>query len=698
MAGGQLHTVISHLRRLIGRENGCTLMDAQLLDDFVLRRDEASFEVLVWRHGSMVLELCRRVLRDEHEAEDAFQAVFLVFARKASSIGKRESVGSWLYKVAYRIALRARARRVAALARQEPAADLLARPGSDDLVWRDLRPLLDEEIDRLPEKYRAPFVLCYLQGHTNEEAAEQLGCPKGTVLSRLARGRERLRSRLARRGVDLSAGCFAAALSAGTASTEVPAVLIQSTVKAATQFAAGQALTGLVPAAVAALTEGVLHAMFLTKVKIAAVALALLTLAAVAPGARLLGHRARAERPAAAPTQAPVRERAVEPAGPVEPIEPFEPGEPAPAPQAREEQKEAEKATEIVGRVAEVGEGGKSFTLEVVARRRDDDKAKTVEVKIGDRTKVVYQGIGLGGAAPTKGYRAVVRREGSKDVAEQVIFHGMADPLRRGPDLTALVVAVSKDGKTITVEGPARGSRQEDAKRIDVKLTDRTMVVFHAVGPNAAQVADGYFAGVWFEEGSKDTARKIVFRGKEQVERRGGTAPDLVGRVVESTPDGKSFTLAIPPAARGEEPRKVAVKFDDKAPVVYNNVPAGGARLGAGLHARVWLKEGSKDTADRVTFTGTVRERDPQVFGKVAAVSKDSKTITLELRGRGRDEDTPKLDVKITDKTRLAFYGVGPGEAKPAEGLGAQVLLNEGSKDTAAGILFIKPGNGERRR
>ncbi len=201
MADGQLNTVIGQLRRRLGRQSGCTLTDGQLLDDFVTRGDEAAFEVIVWRHGAMVFNLCKRLLHDGHEAEDAFQAAFLVFARKAGSIGKGESVGSWLYKVAYRVALRARAKAARRNIPTEATDEVPAREEPDDVVWRDLRPVLDEEIDRLPEKYRVPFVLCYLEGHTNEEAAEQLGCPKGTVLSRLSRGRERLRSRLALAGL-----------------------------------------------------------------------------------------------------------------------------------------------------------------------------------------------------------------------------------------------------------------------------------------------------------------------------------------------------------------------------------------------------------------------------------------------------------------------------------------------------------------
>src|SRR5262249_4735029 len=154
--------------------------------------------------GLLVLNVCRRVLRDEDDAEDAFQATFLVLARRARSIRRGESLGSWLYKVAYRAALAARAARKRA-GRRTPLADLPAPEPADDPVGRAPRPVLDEEVSRLPDKYRAPFVLCYLEGKTTDEAAEPLGCPRGTVGTRLAWARERLRSRLARRGVALSA-------------------------------------------------------------------------------------------------------------------------------------------------------------------------------------------------------------------------------------------------------------------------------------------------------------------------------------------------------------------------------------------------------------------------------------------------------------------------------------------------------------
>jgi RNA polymerase sigma factor (sigma-70 family) len=284
MASRPLQTVIDHLRRAVTGEQPGDLTDAQLLDAFVRRGDEAAFELLVWRHAAMVLAACRRVLRDRHEAEDAFQATFLVFVRKAACIGKGDSVGSWLHRVASRIALRARSRAAKRPRGPLTGEDVPARAASDEVLWRDLRPVLEEEVERLPEKYRRPFVLCYLEGHTNEQAARQLGCPKGTVLSRLVRGRERLRTRLARRGVVLSGGLLATILMSKAATASVPAALVRLTVKAAIPFAAGNAAAGLVSARTAAWTEGALNAMFMTRLKMSAAIALVVALTATVGG------------------------------------------------------------------------------------------------------------------------------------------------------------------------------------------------------------------------------------------------------------------------------------------------------------------------------------------------------------------------------------------------------------------------------
>ena len=201
MADGHLRLVIRDLRRLVMPQTGMmSLSDAQLLEAFLKRRDEAAFEVLVWRHATMVLNLCRRILRDEHQAEDAFQASFLIFVRKAGSIGKGQHVGTWLYKVASRVALTLRAKLTKQSSRRADFTaidNVPAQEPTDERLQRQLYLALDEEIGRLPEKYRAPIVLRHLRGHTNSEAAAILGCPDGAIRFRLSRGMELLRNRLA---------------------------------------------------------------------------------------------------------------------------------------------------------------------------------------------------------------------------------------------------------------------------------------------------------------------------------------------------------------------------------------------------------------------------------------------------------------------------------------------------------------------
>jgi RNA polymerase sigma factor (sigma-70 family) len=294
-----LDKVIRHLRVSLVSEGSAGLADGELLERVVGQHDEAAFEVLVWRHGAMVLSLCRRLLRREHDAEDAFQATFLVLLRKARTIGKRQALGSWLYKVAFRVALRLRDQQRSR--REQPEVDLPAGDAMPEWIWRDLRPILDEEVHALPEKYRTPFVLCYLEGLTNEEAARQIGCPKGTVLSRLSWARQRLRDRLTRQGVMLSAGALTAALSASTAMAALPAPLVATTVNAAMLLAAGKSLAG-VSAQAAVLTRGVLRDMFLSKMK--TVAAVLLGIGALSLGMSGVAVSALREKPATPPPSA----------------------------------------------------------------------------------------------------------------------------------------------------------------------------------------------------------------------------------------------------------------------------------------------------------------------------------------------------------------------------------------------------------
>jgi RNA polymerase sigma factor (sigma-70 family) len=272
MANNQAGGLLRDLRRVVQEGTGGGLSDAELLRRFTATRDEAAFEVLVWRYGPLVLGLCRRVLRHEQDAEDAFQAVFLVLARKAGTIGKHASVGSWLHSVAYRIALRARVRESRRRERErrgtEPGCDRLAVAHT---ALGDLSSALDEEVSRLPRRYREPFVLRYLGGLSNEETARRLTCPEGTVSSRLARARQRLRDRLARRGFAPAAA--AGALEASEAAVAVPDPLVRSTL-------GGLRPSGAISSHVLELTEGMVRTMRMKKVA-AAVALVALALGGV---------------------------------------------------------------------------------------------------------------------------------------------------------------------------------------------------------------------------------------------------------------------------------------------------------------------------------------------------------------------------------------------------------------------------------
>jgi len=257
--------------------------DAALLERFARQRDDAAFELLMWRHAAMVLRVCQDVLHDAFEAEDAFQAAFLVLARKAGSISKRESVSGWLYRVALRIALKARRKKALRNAREQGGMDHLAEQVSSAATEAELpfewRPVLHEEIARLPAKYQTPMVLCYLEGRTHEQAALELGWAKGTVAGRLARARDLLRRRLTRRGLAPSAGLGLTFL-APSVSAAVPAALAQNTCKAALAFAAGKT-AGLSPQ-VALWAEGAVKTMLIAKMK--SVVFVFVTLALVGTG------------------------------------------------------------------------------------------------------------------------------------------------------------------------------------------------------------------------------------------------------------------------------------------------------------------------------------------------------------------------------------------------------------------------------
>jgi RNA polymerase sigma factor (sigma-70 family) len=272
MAKAAASPILQLIRQVVEDGKVRELPDRDLLQRFHAQQDQAAFHALLRRHGPMVLDVCRGVLGDGPDAEDAFQAAFLALAQKAGSIRKGASVGSWLHGVVHRTALKARAQS-AVRQRHEGRAPQRQTSETDDPSWREVRQVLHDELGGISERYREPLVLCYLEGATQKRAAARLGLAERTVRERLERGRELLRVRLVGRGLGPAAILAAAAWPAATVSASVPAVLADSTVKAATFVAAGGAATSVVSARVAALTQGVLRTMLLTKLKVTLAAL-----------------------------------------------------------------------------------------------------------------------------------------------------------------------------------------------------------------------------------------------------------------------------------------------------------------------------------------------------------------------------------------------------------------------------------------
>jgi RNA polymerase sigma factor (sigma-70 family) len=294
MSNAALGPVLRHIRKLAASTSVTERTDQQLLQDFATRRDEAAFATLVSRHGGLVLSVCHHVLRHAQDAEDAFQATFLVLARKAASIRKREALVSWLHGVAYRMALKAK--RSAARRRQrekEVEKEVLTMSPKDpswEVAWQEVQTFLAEEVERLPAKYRAPFLLCCLEGYSQSEAARRLGLKEGTVWSRLSQARKRLQERLARRGVALGALLSFAALGEGRCLAAVPARLASTTVRAALHYAGLRtAATVAASAQVVALADGLLRGLVLAKLKSASVVL--MALGVLAAGASAAAQR-----------------------------------------------------------------------------------------------------------------------------------------------------------------------------------------------------------------------------------------------------------------------------------------------------------------------------------------------------------------------------------------------------------------------
>jgi RNA polymerase sigma factor (sigma-70 family) len=290
-------TLLSSLYSVVGHYE--ELNDRQLLDRFTANHEQAAFAALVRRHGGMVLRVCRRVLHNEEDAEDAFQAVCVVLARKAAGIGKGAAVAAWLHKVAYRVALRARADLARRYRYEQKVPKRLTKDPLAAITGRELLTVLDKELQRLPEPWRAPLILCYLEEQTRDEASRQLGVSSRSLGRRLQKGRELLRRRLECRGLTLPAAFLAASTLQSTAKAAVPGVLAAGAIQAGLQAAVGEDIGGLISTQAAKLATGTLRAMALTRViKVAAV---IVVCALVGTGVGVSAYRQMAPDSAAVP-------------------------------------------------------------------------------------------------------------------------------------------------------------------------------------------------------------------------------------------------------------------------------------------------------------------------------------------------------------------------------------------------------------
>lgn len=347
MPGGPLQNVMNHLRALVRPRPAEGLTDAHHLERFLAERDETAFAAMVRAHGPMVRGVCRRILgHDAADADDVFQAVFLLLARKGGSIRRREALGSWLYGAALRLACKMRLSNARRQAREKQALNRSCSDPLEDLAWRELRPILDEELDRLPDKYRAAVVLCYLEGKTNEQAARELGCPAGTIKTRLAYARDLLRARLTSRGLALSSAALGTLLTPEVLTAAVPLAMQTITIQAALEFAAGNtAAASALAGPAAAFTERTINAMFWNQIKVLAL---VLTLSGVVSGAGWLGLRAQSE-PAKPPSAETPPAQAL--------AEPPSKDEPDPKPQPKDE-KETLRVSALGMAVVAVGPSG----------------------------------------------------------------------------------------------------------------------------------------------------------------------------------------------------------------------------------------------------------------------------------------------------------------------------------------------------
>jgi RNA polymerase sigma factor (sigma-70 family) len=688
MPDRDLNTVIQHLRSAMLEHDGAGMTDGQLLDCFLNRREQAALEALVRRLAPMVWGVCRRLLHDLHDAEDAFQATFLVLLRRATCISPSEMVGNWLYGVAHQTALKARATAAKRRAREKQPIDMPEPVAPQSDSWPDLQPLLDQELSRLPDPYRVVIVLCELEGKSRKEAARQLGWPEGTVAGRLSRARELLAKRLTRRGVAVSGSLLAMLLARNSATAAVPIPVMSSTINAVMSVAAGQASAGLISTQVAALTAGATKAMLLSKIKFAA---AVILTASFVCGAGVFMRHALADKPAAQISKekpaAPSKEDATELTGTVQSVD-------AAKNTLTFFDKQFGVRTFDVARDARVilddGSGSKFGFKD--GKLADIAEGFVVTLRLAEDGKKV---VGIWAEAATiHGELKAVSAE--KRTVTVAIPGGKNEPAQEKTFEVAAKALVSVNDGKWKGKPPAGGTKLADVPlgtNVTMKVSaDRKLVTsIHAEG----QEIHGFIKAV---DGNKNTVTVTIGGDKDRTfnvpaaaylaindGKQKGKQPPAPPAKLTDVPVGAEVTLRL------TLDQKAIVSLSVHEATVYGvvkAVDAGKNSLTLTIHVKkgespeeksfdvakdvaVWIdgNEGKladlpvdslvnvKLHADRKT-AGSIQAEGPGVFGVVKAVDLQQKTITLAA-GKGIDDRTlsASKDIRVFIDDRAGKLG-----------------------------------------
>ena len=568
MAASRQQPTVEHLRRLVSALTGDRRSDRELLDAFASRHDEGAFSTLVSRHGRLVLAACRRILRNEQDAEDAFQATFLVLARKAGAVRWQEFVGSWLYHVAVRVSMKLRSQRMRR--RTQPLESCAAEPPAPTAPpsAQDFQTMLDEELHELPARYHAPLVLCYLQGMTQDEAARALDWTAGSIRGRLNRGRDLLRQRLARRGVALSAVLFAAALAPPASTAPLPSLLLVTTVRSGLLFAAGAVEPGVLPATVLTLAEGVLYAMFVKKMQFTS--LVLLALGLVGAGAGWFAAPALAERfaPAVAAADGSV---------------------------AAPSDGRYRKPTGVQGRVSKIEAGRNPVAVTIVLGRGDDDDDDN------DAAKTVRIAFDLARDAKV---RVAGRPAELTDLKE-----GAPVTLELAAD-NRTVAAVHARGKIVAgAPGKMDAAKQELSLLSDDDEAARPPQTFRIL-KDAALYIDDFPAQVADLEDCDELEVELAADGQAVARVRGRWEKDgdIEGKVTAVDAAAGAVTLLV--EGDDDVKQEYRLKVGATTKLHINGVASKVADLKPGYHAKVRGKDGDQLTALRAVIRAALDDND----------------------------------------------------------------------------------------